>query len=366
MGSLWSMVLLRRVTTGKIYHMSTSRFTSFQLISCHIPRLTDHKHQESFFRDIQHRYLTHCGSFPSVPALDEQFNLLSIKANNAYDTTKKSLSKSTEENEADVSILQNILMDMRKLREGLLASGRTDDFAKSTYLFIARASILMSHPESYLPSLRHLLYTLHKTNPLSKPEINELAGYLMLHLCCSTNSYHDAYEVKQRFGVRDHRVDTAIRALVTGDYWLFWTTKKAVDGYKSKIMDMAEKDMRKHTLKCIGSAYHTVDLAFLEGVTGRDWVVLTEEFSVAWEIEGGKVIIKRKPGGDSRQRMKPLETIKEPDVKKPEEENIQAKTIQPQAKTEKPAVTGLAASRWSTPRQDEKGKKESDSWTAWG
>ncbi|KAF3918365.1 hypothetical protein ABW21_db0208845 [Orbilia brochopaga] len=283
------------VRSTKDWSKGTSKPLEYGLASKGDTRLTDPQTQETFFTTIQTRYLTHIGSFPSVPALDEHFAALSIASNNP--TTPTTPTTPTCATAPDISTLQDILMDMRKLREGLLAANRVDDFAKSAYVFITRAAILMSHPESYFPSLRHLLYVLHAQNPLSNSEVKELAGYLMLHLACATNSYHDAYEVKIRFKLRDHRVETAVRALVTGDYWLFWSTKRLVDGYKSKIMDRAAREVRKHALKCIGSGYHAVDIRFLETAAEREWGVLKEEFGIAWaEEEGGKVVIRRRPG----------------------------------------------------------------------
>ncbi|KAK6527077.1 hypothetical protein TWF281_010270 [Arthrobotrys megalospora] len=342
---------------------TTSKPPEYGLASKGDTRLADHSNQESFFHTIQTRYLTHIGSFPSVPALDEQLAALSIASNNTY-TPPSSTPTSTSQSSTpkpDLSTLQNILMDMRKLREGLLASNRLDDFAKSAYIFIARAAILMSHPESYFPSIRHLLYVLHKQNPLSNPEINELAGYLMLHLACSTNSYHDAYEVRQRFKVRDHRVDMTIRALVAGDYWLFWSTKKLVDGYKSKIMDRAVKDIRKHALKCVGSAYHTVEVEFLEGCTGREWDVLREEFTIAWEEDGGKIIIRKRP--DAKGKTLNVRKEEKREIKREAAEPVsKPKVDPPKPKTEAP--TGLAASRWAVPRNE--GAQSKDNWTQWG
>ncbi|KAF3909529.1 hypothetical protein AA313_de0204482 [Arthrobotrys entomopaga] len=349
---------------------SSSKPVEYGLASKGDTRLSDYKTQETFFHTIQTRYLTHIGSFPSVPALDEQFTALSIASNNTYTPSPTSPSP-TSTLPPDLSTLQNILMDMRKLREGLLSSNRLDDFAKSAYLFITRAAILMSHPESYFPSIRHLLYVLHKQNPLSNPEVNELAGYLMLHLACSTNSYHDAYEVKLRFNLRDHRVETAVRALVSGDYWLFWSTKKSVDGYKSKIMDRAVRDVRKHALKCVGSAYHSVDVWFLEGCTGREWEVLKEEFGIAWEEEAGKVVIKRRPVGavkglNVRKEGEKREPNKEPSIGLSKDSKKEVKIEQP-AKPKSEVAGGLSSSRWATPKKEENPQtKGSDSWTQWG
>lgn len=334
-------------------------------------RLSDYKAQESFFHSIQTRYLTHIGSFPSVPALDEQFAALSSASNDPHHDP-------SDTSQPDISTLQNILMDMRKLREGLLASNRLDNFAKSAYLFIARAAILMSHPESYFPSIRHLLYVVHRHNPLSNSEVNELAGYLMLHLACSTNSYHDAYEVKVRFKLRDHRVETAVRALVANNYWLFWNTKRLVDGYKSKIMDRAAKDTRKHALKCIGATYHNVDVDFVERSTNKDWQSLKDEFAIEWAAEDGKVTIRKRSEAKTSTKvpariqaanvtLKPttetgLNTRKE--VEKPRKKV--STTDLTKSKAEAPTA-GLSASRWSTPKQEGKQTvKGGDSWTKWG
>ncbi|KAK6508476.1 hypothetical protein TWF506_010566 [Arthrobotrys conoides] len=341
---------------------TTSKPLEYGLASKGDTRLADHSNQESFFHTIQTRYLTHIGSFPSVPALDEQLSALSIASNNTYIPLSSTSTSQPSTPKPDLTTLQNILMDMRKLREGLLASNRLDDFAKTAYIFIARAAILMSHPESYFPSIRHLLYVLHKQNPLSNPEINELAGYLMLHLACSTNSYHDAYEVRQTFKVRDHRVDMAIRALVDGDYWLFWSTKKSVDGYKSKIMDRAVKDVRKHALKCVGSAYHAVEIEFLEGCTGREWEVLREEFTIAWEEDAGKIIIRKRP--DAKGKNLNVRKEEKGEVKREVAEPVVKPKVDPIPKPKVEAPTGLAASRWAAPSNE--GAQQKDNWTKWG
>ena len=47
--------------------------------------------------------------------------------------------------------LSVVLQAMRKIREGLVASARVDDFARRVYVFIVRATILTKHMESYHP-----------------------------------------------------------------------------------------------------------------------------------------------------------------------------------------------------------------------
>jgi len=248
--------------------------------------LTDFKTQESFFKQIQQRYIFHCGSFPDVSSLDAQFSALSVNSN--IDDPSRPFVK-----DVDTSILESILVDMRKLREGLLASKRIDEFTTGVYIFITRAAILMSHSQSYVPSLRYLLYNIHSVRPLSNPEINEFASYLMLHLACSTQAYHDAYEIKTRFRVHDFRAEAVVKSLVTGNYWLFWSTKKLVDGYKARIMEKAEKRIRTDILKVVGKSYMQVDVDFLQNITAREWPILREEFGIGWEEEAKMIYIRR-------------------------------------------------------------------------
>lgn len=193
----------------------------------------------------------------------------------------------------DFSIL---MMAMRKLREGIVASNRVDDFSIQAYIFCIRLSILVKHMESYQPAILHLLKKMHPVHPLTSTALYEFVGYLVLDLACRQNDLAQAYLVRHRFGLHDPKVDAVLRALAHDNYCLFWKVQRSVDGHKAKLMEFVESDMKRQTLKCLGRSYLNIDLPALEQYTNSSWTSLTNEYKVGWELEGAKVII-RKPKG---------------------------------------------------------------------
>lgn len=193
----------------------------------------------------------------------------------------------------DLSIL---MMAMRKLREGIVASNRVDEFSIQAYIFCIRLSILMKHMESYHPAILHLLKNMHPVLPLTATELQEFVGYLVLDLACRQNELAQAYSVRHSYRLHDSKVDAVLRALAHDNYYLFWRVKRSVDGHKAKIMEFAENEMKKQTLKCLGRSYLNIDLSALEQYTNTSWPLLIKEYGVAWQLEGAKVVV-RKPKG---------------------------------------------------------------------
>jgi hypothetical protein len=193
----------------------------------------------------------------------------------------------------DLAIL---MMAMRKLREGIVASKRVDDFSIQAYIFCIRLSILVKHMESYHPAILHLLKKMHTVQPLTNTELSEFVGYLVLDLACRQKDLAQAYLVRHDYGLRDPKVDAVLRALAHDNYFLFWRVKRSVDGHKAKLLEFAEEEMKRQTLKCLGRSYLSIDLSSLEQYTSSSWTSLTKDFEVGWQLEGTKVII-RKPKG---------------------------------------------------------------------
>lgn len=190
--------------------------------------------------------------------------------------------------------MPNILIAMRKLREGILGSRRRDNFAQRAYMFIIHASILTGHWESYQPALLYLLHDIHRYTPLSPPELQEFAGYHILDLACRQYELTDAFAVKLAFKHRDRRVNTVLMALVHDDWVRFWRTKRAVDGYQRAIMEFAVERMRLHALKCLGRGYMNADRAFVERTGDAVWSDLVKG-GVGWQLQDGGNVIIRKP-----------------------------------------------------------------------
>jgi hypothetical protein len=200
---------------------------------------------------------------------------------------------STPTGQKDLSI---IIMAMRKLREGIVASHRIDEFSTQAYLFCIRLSILVKHMESYHPALLYLLRKIHPLNPLSRVELQEFVGYLVLDLACRQQDLSQAHVIRRQYSLKDSKVDAILSALAHDNYDLFWKVKKSVDGHKAKLMEFAESGMRIQTLKCLGRTYLTIDLEYLENITNSSWSELVASHSVGWELDGKKVVI-RKPKG---------------------------------------------------------------------
>lgn len=186
-----------------------------------------------------------------------------------------------------------LTMSLRKLREGIVASKRIDEFSTQVYIFCVRFSILVKHMESYHPSLLYLLHNIHTVRPLSRLELQEFAGYLVLDTACRQQDLAQAHATRIRYGVKDKKVIAALNSLVHDNYCLFWRVKRSVDGHKAKLMEYAEDAMRLHALKCVARTYLTLSLQFLEQMTGSTWDALVQENKVGWELKGKEVIIRK-------------------------------------------------------------------------
>lgn len=131
---------------------------------------------------------------------------------------------------------------------------------------------------------------------LTSVELHEVVGYLVLDAACRRGNLAEAYALRSRHGLADAKVDLVLKALV-GDNWVVWRrVKKQMDGYRVRLMDFAEGRIRGHTLKAFGRAYHSVPVGVLEDQTGCEWGELTGRFGVGWELDAGKVVIRRVQG----------------------------------------------------------------------
>ncbi|KAG9518985.1 hypothetical protein KCV07_g5228, partial [Aureobasidium melanogenum] len=262
-------------------------------------RLADLKTQETYFERIVARYMKFCASHPSGETLEAAFHNLNINSSSTAPTpaplsAAKPQHTTTQEPPQEMSI---ILMAMRKLREALVSCHRVDAFAQRVYTFQIRAAILCRHLETYHPALQYLLYKIHPRTPLSRPEVQEFASYLVLDLACRQGEFVDAYRLRKGYGIRDRKVDAVLKALVHDDWVLFWRTRRAVDGYQRCLMSWAEDSMRLHALKCLGRSYMMVDKAFVERSAERSWDELVERDKVGWIMREDGVVIIRKPKG---------------------------------------------------------------------
>ncbi|MCJ1413261.1 hypothetical protein MMC19_007365 [Ptychographa xylographoides] len=189
--------------------------------------------------------------------------------------------------------LFTILAAMRKLREAIVASSRTDSFAQRAYVFIIRASILTSSYESYHPALLHLLSKIHPLTPLPPPELHEFVAYHILDVTCRLGDYAAAFVLRKKWALRDDRVEGVLRALVHDNWVDFWRLRDRVDGYQRNLISWADDGMRKHALKCLGRGYLSVDKKYVERCAGRSWQELKRKDNVGWGLDGDTVTVRR-------------------------------------------------------------------------
>lgn len=290
---------------------------AFEVASDSSTRLLNFKTQENYYTKIVDRYMSFCSDAGRSDELLRRMSQLSVQSGGATQAPAKPLkglassiyaspgTKSTNalsqlpsvpkklveyDSAKDLSLLT---MSMRKLREGIVASKRIDEFSTQAYIFCIRLSILIKHMESYHPALLHLLHRMHTVRPLSRLDLQEFAGYLVLDLACRQQDLAQAHVVRIRYGVKDTKILAVLDALAHDNYYVFWQVKRSVDGHKAKLMEYAEEAIRLHALKCLGRSYFTVSLRFLEQVTGSTWDTLVKENRVGWELKGGEVIIRK-------------------------------------------------------------------------
>ena len=190
-----------------------------------------------------------------------------------------------------------LIAAMRKLREAIVASARVDTFALSVYIFIIRATILTEQMESYHPALLHLL---RKILPSSasmtsiNEELQEFLGYYILDLACRQNDLGRAYHVRHLYGYRNEIVEGLLRAIVRGNWCLYWRQRAEMDSYQKRLCQWNEEKITAHALDCLGVSYLSVQKEYVEEVASQKW---TSEglgkLKPSWELEGSVIVIKR-------------------------------------------------------------------------
>lgn len=244
--------------------------------------------QETYFQKVVERF----GRLSRVNEIDTAFASLSLDgASGSGERVAAPWSGQTPvQTERELS---TIIQAMRKLREGILASGRLDVFARGVYVFIIRATILAKHMESYHPALLHLLYRIHPATPLATSDLHEFVSYYILDLGCRQADLGAAFAVRYRLGYVDERVEMVLKALLHGDWWLFWRMRDRMDEYQKRLMEWADHRVRKHALNCLGKAYLKVDVEYAEEACNRAWGDLKKVDKVEWELDRHVVMIRR-------------------------------------------------------------------------
>ncbi|KAH8704464.1 hypothetical protein GQ44DRAFT_753189 [Phaeosphaeriaceae sp. PMI808] len=167
--------------------------------------------------------------------------------------------------------LSTVLHSLRKLREAITATNRTDPFAKRAYYFAIHVAILCHDWASYVPALQTLLNNIHTRSPLPAHDLRHFVALHILDQTCRQGDHAGARETKVRYGFREWRVESVMAAMVRDDWVLFWRMRRGVDGYQRAVMQWGDGRVRVHALKCLGRSYLGVERGFVERVCERGW-----------------------------------------------------------------------------------------------
>ena len=287
--------------------------------------------QESFYQKIVNRYMLFCTRYSKT--LDEAFSSLSFNERIASSSEAMLHSPSEpllpgmirpltpsppmqvtppERNDGYLrnaanqssSELTIILLALRKLREGLLAtssSALSPHFSQRVHVFSIRVALLALHPSSYHPSLLHLLFTLHsQEHPLPTSELWEMLTYMILDLACRQNELGEAFALnvrcKGQMSYENTHVDSLLAAIATNNCAMFWRVRRMVDGYVRAVLHWKTGDVCKKALKTIARSYMICDLQWILRCTsgkGLTWDELVESEDVGWKREGEHIIIRK-------------------------------------------------------------------------
>ncbi|KAK0736106.1 hypothetical protein B0T21DRAFT_383744 [Apiosordaria backusii] len=304
-------------------------------------RLLSPKVQESYYSKIAERYLAFCTDAGDKDNLQKQFARLSVADPNNNNTPSSSSSpiisippspltsvpptplplptpnslatgsfpdislittaaaaadKENHNPQDQSGSLPSILSALRKLREALVATQRRDPFTVQVYLFAIRLGILAKSFESYYPALLYLLRSVHPFCSLTSVELAECVSYLVLDTACRRQDLAGAFKLRREYKLNDKKVDGVLKALVGDNYVLWRRVKRGVDGYRVKIMEFAEGEVKRRTLMAMGRAYLSLPREFLEGQMEESWDGLRTKYGVGWELggeAGEKVVIRR-------------------------------------------------------------------------
>ncbi|KAJ9604593.1 hypothetical protein H2200_010707 [Cladophialophora chaetospira] len=292
-------------------------------------RLLDLKTQEAFYNKIVARYMQFCSRHSKN--LDNAFASLSLEEGQPSSTAtvknpairpvalpsardppplSPDLTASTTGQAINgpapspSSELSTILLALRKLREGLLAtsaSALNPVFSQRVHVFNIRAAILAFHPEGYHPSLLHLLFKLHTNeHPLPRSELIEMTTYLILDTAIRQNDLTEAFSLRYksriRYAFKSRIVDNILKSIVTNDWVAFWRVRQKVDGYLRAILHWHLESQRRTVLKAIGRAYYSCDVKWIiQSSTGSEmsWEELVKAEDVGWMRHGEKVMIRK-------------------------------------------------------------------------
>ena len=263
-------------------------------------RLLDLEAQELYYDEILDRCLEYWSSHIVDNDLDDAFAGLILGDKELSSDLAVDRHQSREHRcfsllvQSGFHRLETIIVEaMRKLREAIVATHRSDLFAQNAYVFIIRTTILVRRPTSYHPAILHLLNKMHPVKALAAPVFHEISSYHILYLACRQRDINAALLAKLESAVQDPRINQILNAITRGDWVAFWKIEKSMDAYQTQMVSEASDRMRRHAVESLGKAYLSADVHYLERTTRMTWGDIQDVYNVQWSLTGNTVTIRQ-------------------------------------------------------------------------
>lgn len=266
-------------------------------------RLSTFKAQESYYELIVERCLRlRHSSVPANTPLEISFGAMKLHEEahsvdprftfrrEAEQKALRAISLNDSGQSKEVSV---IMQAIRKLREAIVATNRTDAFARDAYIFMLHAAILIRHPESYHPALLHLMRRIHPLSPLDDEQYGQVLSYYILDLACRQERLDLALELSFWRDKINPSVSLLVRALAHENWVRFGQLKKGLDVFSSQLADSASHKLHLHAMRCIQKTYLKVDKAFVERSMMTSWAQLEPTYNIKWAISEGDILKTR-------------------------------------------------------------------------
>ena len=201
-------------------------------------------------------------------------------------------------------VKDSVLIDLRKLREGIVASGRSDEFVIDVFECSIRCALLGNELDSFLPAARYLLTDVYNVLTTGSATSNRLClkdcsfhqrchaicELYLLHLC-SMDDYSEF--VHQRSIMKDERsiADAVLSSLVQGN-WIRWAKiRRQANSLQLVLIDKTAYKMQRHAVSSIGACYLSVNLDWVKTICHDVWEQHSE--ACGWQVSDSTITIKQ-------------------------------------------------------------------------
>lgn len=167
--------------------------------------------------------------------------------------------------------MMNTLHHVRKLREALTASKRSDIFAAQVYLFAIRAGILLDSCENYHPALQHLLRSTGLKRRLRSRDYDECLSYEVMDMSGRRQQLEPALSLCNSLlykatGARFKDVSKArdvVTAYVRGSWVAFREARNTATALQRILIRPLEQRLQSHAAMCLTKTYFSIEAAFV-------------------------------------------------------------------------------------------------------